>query len=243
MINKNLLMIGLLAGTAMAQTAAPAKSTTAPTTATKPVTAAPTKPAATPATKSTPTTTASKPEPAATKPGKTASKPASQTVKPTTTAAPAKPVVAAKPKAPVLTPTAKKAMAKAEAKAKAPKPVAKKQDTATVVKTAGRRDPFISPIRLQEDKMKSTSVCTTGARCLIIDQVVLKGVVKTTSGMIAMVENAAKKQYNLKEKDPVFNGFVLKISGDSVVFRETITDNLGKQTAKEVVKRVTAPVI
>jgi Tfp pilus assembly protein PilP len=91
--------------------------------------------------------------------------------------------------------------------------------------------------------MKSTSVCTTGARCLIIDQVVLKGVVKTTSGMIAMVENAAKKQYNLKEKDPVFNGFVLKISGDSVVFRETITDNLGKQTAKEVVKRVTAPVI
>jgi Tfp pilus assembly protein PilP len=154
---------------------------------------------------------------------------------------------AAKPKAPVLTPTAKKAQAKAEARAearaRAPKPVAKKQDTATVVKTAGRRDPFISPIRLQEDKMKSTSVCTTGARCLIIDQVVLKGVVKTTSGMIAMVENAAKKQYNLKEKDPVFNGFVLKISGDSVVFRETITDNLGKQTAKEVVKRVTAPVI
>jgi Tfp pilus assembly protein PilP len=134
-------------------------------------------------------------------------------------------------------------MAKAEAKAKAPKPVAKRQDVATVVKTAGRRDPFISPIRLQDEKMKSTSVCTTGARCLIIDQVVLKGVVKTTSGMIAMVENAAKKQYNLKEKDPVFNGFVLKISGDSVVFRETITDNLGKQTAKEVVKRVTAPVI
>jgi Tfp pilus assembly protein PilP len=240
MINKNLLMIGLLAGTALAQTAAvPAKQTTAPATATKPATAP-----AKPASKSTATTTASKPTAATTKPAQAASKPASQTVKPTT-AAPKKAVVApaAKPKAPVLTPTAKKAQAKAVAKAKAPKPVAKKEDAATVVKTAGRRDPFISPIRLQEDKMKSTSVCTTGARCLIIDQVVLKGVVKTTSGMIAMVENAAKKQYNLKEKDPVFNGFVLKISGDSVVFRETITDNLGKQTAKEVVKRVTAPVI
>jgi Tfp pilus assembly protein PilP len=91
--------------------------------------------------------------------------------------------------------------------------------------------------------MKSTSVCTTGARCLIIDQVVLKGVVKTTSGMIAMVENAAKKQYNLREKDPVFNGVVQKISGDSVIFRETITDTFGKQSAREVVKRVTAPVI
>jgi Tfp pilus assembly protein PilP len=244
MINKNLLMIGLLAGTALAQTAAvPAKQTAAPATATKPATA-PAKPAAAKPTAATkPAQAASKPAQTVSKPALAAGKPASQTVKPTT-AAPKKAVVApaAKPKAPVLTPTAKKAMA-AEAKAKAPKPVAKKTDTATVVKTAGRRDPFISPIRLQEDKMKSTSVCTTGARCLIIDQVVLKGVVKTTSGMIAMVENAAKKQYNLKEKDPVFNGFVLKISGDSVVFRETITDNLGKQTAKEVVKRVTAPVI
>jgi Tfp pilus assembly protein PilP len=159
-------------------------------------------------------------------------------------AAPKKAVaVATKPKPPVLTPTAKKAQAKAVARARAPKPVAKKQDVATVVKTAGRRDPFISPIRLQEDKMKSTSVCTTGARCLIIDQVVLKGVVKTTSGMIAMVENAAKKQYNLREKDPVFNGVVQKISGDSVIFRETVTDTFGKQSAREVVKRVTAPVI
>jgi Tfp pilus assembly protein PilP len=240
MIKKNLLIIGLLAGTALAQTTpAPAKTTT-PATATKPAAATPAKtPAAVPATK--PATTA-----AATKTTQAASKPASQAVKPAAKQTPVvakKPATAAKPKAATLTPTAKKAMAKAEAKAKAPKPVAKKQDVATVVKTAGRRDPFISPVRLQEDRMKNTSVCTTGARCLIIDQVVLKGVVKTTSGMIAMVENAAKKQYNLKEKDPVFNGFVLKISGDSVVFRETITDNLGNQTAKEVVKRVTAPVI
>jgi Tfp pilus assembly protein PilP len=242
MIKKNLLIIGMLAGTALAQTATAPAKTAAPATATKPATSTPAKvPAATPATK--PTTT-----PAAMKTTQAASKPASQAVKPMAAAkkpvaAATKPVAAAKPKAATLTPTAQKAMAKAQAKAKAPKPVAKKQDVATVVKTAGRRDPFVSPIRLQEDKMKNTSVCTTGARCLIIDQVVLKGVVKTTSGMIAMVENAAKKQYNLKEKDPVFNGFVLKISGDSVVFRETITDNLGKQTAKEVVKRVTAPVI
>ena len=91
--------------------------------------------------------------------------------------------------------------------------------------------------------MKQTAVCTTGARCLIIDQVVLKGIVKTTQGMIAMVENASKKQYNLREKDPVYNGQVMKITGDSLIFRETVTDNMGKQTTKEVVKKVTAPVI
>jgi Tfp pilus assembly protein PilP len=161
-------------------------------------------------------------------------------VKPTV--APKKAAVAVAPKPKAAPPTTKKA------EVKATKPPVKKEakpakETKAPVKTAARRDPFISPVRLQEEKMKGTSICTTGARCLIIDQVVLKGIVKTTSGMIAMVENAAKKQYNLKEKDPVFNGVVLKISGDTVVFRETITDNLGNQTAKEVVKRVTAPVI
>jgi len=109
-------------------------------------------------------------------------------------------------------------------------------------KTAGRRDPFISPVRQVEDP-NSKMACTTGARCLVIDQVVLKGVVKTQQGMIAMVENSAKKQYNLREKDPVMNGAVYKITQDSVIFRENVIDNLGRSTTKEVVKRVTAPVV
>jgi hypothetical protein len=61
--------------------------------------------------------------------------------------------------------------------------------------------------------------------------------------MIAMVENASKKQYNLREKDPVFNGQVMKITGDSLIFRENMTDSTGHQSTREVVKRVTAPVI
>jgi Tfp pilus assembly protein PilP len=106
-----------------------------------------------------------------------------------------------------------------------------------------RRDPFVNPLQLQEDKMKNTAACTTGARCLMIDQVVLKGVVKTQAGMIAMVENSAKKQYNLREKDPVYNGFVLKITGDTIVFKETTVDTIGKSNTREVVKRVTVPAV
>ena len=78
---------------------------------------------------------------------------------------------------------------------------------------------------------------------MIIAQVVLKGTVKTKEGMIAMVENAAKKQYNLRENDQVLNAYVLKITGDSIVFRETVRDLLGKTTNKDVVKRVTVPAI
>ena len=186
---------------------------------------------------------------------KQAAKPASQAVSDRSSTA-AKP--AAKPaKKKTSTATARAAkkrmkIARAAAKPKntavairpgaAPKPSAVRERE-QVAKSVGRRDPFISPIRMQEDRMKGTSICTTGVRCLIINQVVLKGIVKTPEGMIAMVENSANRSYNLREKDQVFNGTVAKITGDSLTFRETVTDNLGHQTTKEVVKKVTAPVI
>ena len=171
---------------------------------------------------------------------KTASKPATPAkgaAKPAKTAAKSSPA----PKPMAKQKVASSAKVKAEIQKQVAKPTAEKPEMP--VKTAARRDPFVSPLRLQEDRMKQTSVCTTGARCLIIDQVVLKGIVKTPEGMIAMVENSSKKQYNLREKDPVYNGQVMKITGDSLIFRQTVTDNLGNQTTKEVVKKVTAPVI
>lgn len=185
------------------------------------------------ASKAPATSTPSKTAPAKTTtatPAKTTSTPAKAAATPAkTTPAPAK-TQAAKPAAP--RPSAVKEEPKTEAKA-----------PLKSAKTAGRRDPFISPVRVAEEKNASSSACLTGARCLVIDQVVLKGVVKTQQGWIAMVENSAKKQYNLREKDPVMNGSVYKITQDSVIFRENVIDNLGRSTTKEVVKRVTAPVV
>lgn len=203
-----------------------------------------------PASKTTTRTTKSAtPAPKSTAPAaKTTAAPAktaAKTTAPKTMAAPAKAAAKAPAKAapaPAKTHTAAKPAAKAPAKeATAKKPEAAKSIAPEVARN--RRDPFISPIRLQEDRMKSNPACTTGARCLVISQVVLKGVVKTQNGWIAMVENAAKKQYNLHEKDAVQNGVVTKITGDSIVFTETVTDPLGRPVSREVVKRVTAPVV
>lgn len=203
-----------------------------------------------PASKTTTSTTKSAtPAPKSTAPAaKTTAAPAktaAKTTAPKTMAAPAKAAAKAPAKAapaPAKTHTAAKPAAKAPAKeATAKKPEAAKSIAPEVARN--RRDPFISPIRLQEDRMKSNPACTTGARCLVISQVVLKGVVKTQNGWIAMVENAAKKQYNLHEKDAVQNGVVTKITGDSIVFTETVTDPLGRPVSREVVKRVTAPVV
>ena len=38
--------------------------------------------------------------------------------------------------------------------------------------------------------------------------------------MIAVVVNSLNKAYFLRENDPVFNGFVVKITGDSIIFKE-----------------------
>jgi AMIN domain len=103
----------------------------------------------------------------------------------------------------------------------------------------GKRDPFFSPVVQQN----SGSGCSTGKKCLEIGQINVRGVVKAETGFIAVVTNTLNKAYFLHENDPVFNGFVVKITGDSVVFKETMQDKLGKPFTREVVKRITTPAV
>jgi hypothetical protein len=105
----------------------------------------------------------------------------------------------------------------------------------------GKRDPFVSPISTETGPVLPASNCTSGKRCLVIDQLVLRGVVRTTTGMIAVVANPVNKAYFLRENDPVFNGYVMRITGDSVVFKEKTVNRIGRQATREVVKRVTPP--
>jgi Tfp pilus assembly protein PilP len=212
---KNIVVLGAFAVMAMAQAKPTPKNSAAA-------------PASQIATKPMPASQKVAPIPAKSAPAKPSPAPAKATPAPPkaapmkAAAAPARPAAKPAPKA-AAAPAAKRPAASATARSK--------------------RDPFVSPVRLQLTGREGQPACTTGAKCLMIQQVVLKGVVKTSNGMIAMVENAAKKQYNLREKDPVYNGFVLKITGDSIVFRETVTDLLGNSTSKEVVKRVTVPAV
>lgn len=123
--------------------------------------------------------------------------------------------------------------------AKAFQPEAKKVEP-KLIDLTGRRDPFVSPV---VNRSMVGSGCSTGKRCLAIDQIALKGIVKSDNGMIAVVVNALEKAYFLRENDPVFNGYVVKITGDSIVFKETIQDKLGKSFTREVTKRISTPAV
>ncbi len=103
----------------------------------------------------------------------------------------------------------------------------------------GKRDPFVSPVVSQV----GGSGCSTGKKCLEIGQIALKGVVHQDSGFIAVVTNTLNKAYFLRENDPVFNGYVVKITGDSIVFKETYQDRLGKSFTREVTKKITTPAV
>jgi hypothetical protein len=103
---------------------------------------------------------------------------------------------------------------------------------------SGKRDPFFSPVVQQNG-----SGCSTGKKCLEIGNINLRGVVKSDTGFIAVVTNNLNKAYFLRENDPVFNGYVVKITGDSIVFQETVEDKLGKPFTREVVKRIFTPAV
>jgi hypothetical protein len=103
----------------------------------------------------------------------------------------------------------------------------------------GRRDPFLSPVVSHA----GGSGCSTGKKCLEIGTISLRGVVHAESGFIAVVSNGLNKAYFLHENDPVFNGYVVKITGDSIVFKETLQDRLGKSFTRDVVKKITAPAV
>ena len=121
------------------------------------------------------------------------------------------------------------------AKAEAAKPAKEEKKWAMT----GKRDPFFSPVVQQN----AGSGCSTGKKCLDIGQINVRGVVKSDSGFIAVVTNSLNKAYFLHENDPVFNGYVVRITGDSVVFQETMQDKLGKPFTREVTKKIMTPAV
>jgi len=150
-----------------------------------------------------------------------------------------KPVAVIVPKTAKSKAAAPKAVVAAETGA-APEAKAQDDEKDKKFSAAGKRDPFLSPVVTRNS---TGSACSTGKKCLEIGQINLKGVVRADAGMIAVVTNSLNKAYFLRENDPVFNGYVVKITGDSITFKETYQDNLGKPLTREVVKKITTPAV
>jgi hypothetical protein len=116
-----------------------------------------------------------------------------------------------------------------------------KASPSTVKAVGGGRDPFISPI---SQASAAAAVCTSGGkRCLMIDRIRLKGVVRSESGFIAVVVNTANRAYFLRENDPLMNGYVLRVTSNTITFKETSKDRAGHPTAREVTLTLSGPAV
>ena len=217
--------------------AKPAAAQTKPATASSKPAAAAVKPAAVPV-KAAPAPLAKAPAKAA--PASAAKAPA-VTAKTVPAAAPAPKPVAKKvhPKSSV------KPAPKVEAKA-TEKPAEKpaNAETEPVKKVASvdhsKRDPFQTIIR---DRAAAGGCVGGGKQCLIPDELALKGIVRSNGAIIAVVTTKENRAYFLRENDPVLNGVVTRITEGSITFREKTTDIFGKQSMREVVKKINPTVV
>ena len=103
----------------------------------------------------------------------------------------------------------------------------------------GRRDPFQSLIgpapKLQPGQRPA------GPAGFLIDEIKLQGVIKTRQqGLVAMVNGPDNKGYLVKVGDKVLDGEVIRITPNSIVFRQEVNDPTRIERFREVVKELSS---
>jgi type IV pilus assembly protein PilP len=98
----------------------------------------------------------------------------------------------------------------------------------------GRRDPFISLNRRIEGGERG--VRPEGIEGFLIQELALKGVVKTPEGYISMLEGPDARSYFVRIGQKVYDGVVIAMDGSSVTFRQDVTDPLSPVRTREMRK-------
>jgi hypothetical protein len=99
-----------------------------------------------------------------------------------------------------------------------------------------RRDPFKS-LLLATDRPEFRGPRPEGVPGLLIDELDLKGIFRTSRGYVAQVTAAnQKKSYLLKEGDQLYDGDVVSINRNEVVFKQIVQDPTALKPFREVVK-------
>jgi hypothetical protein len=99
-----------------------------------------------------------------------------------------------------------------------------------------RRDPFKS-LLAAPDRPEFRGPRPEGVPGLLIDEIDLKGIFHTSRGFVAQVLAAnQKKSYLLKEGDQLYDGDVVSINKNEVVFKQVVQDPTALKPFREVVK-------
>jgi Tfp pilus assembly protein PilP len=101
-----------------------------------------------------------------------------------------------------------------------------------------RRDPFKS-LELGSNRPEIKGSLPEGIAGLLIDEIDLTGIFKTSRGFIAQVVAPNKnKSYLVREGDQLYDGDVVRISQNEVVFKQIVNDPTVLKPYREVVKKL-----
>ena len=98
----------------------------------------------------------------------------------------------------------------------------------------GRRDPFVS-LALGVNVLPP-EVRPPGLAGMLIQEVSLRGIVKTQDGYIAMIQGTDNKSYFAREGERLYDGNIQTIDDERVVFRQEINDPLRIEKFQQVEK-------
>jgi hypothetical protein len=99
-----------------------------------------------------------------------------------------------------------------------------------------RRDPFKS-LLTKPDRLELRGPRPEGIPGLLIDEVDLTGIFKTKKGFVAQVKAANQnKSYLLRAGDQLYDGDVVEIRPNEVVFKQIVQDPTALKPFREVVK-------
>jgi type IV pilus assembly protein PilP len=99
----------------------------------------------------------------------------------------------------------------------------------------GRRDPFVSLLKpVSPDQGPKTR--RPGMEGFLIQEVALKGIVKTPKGFTAMLLGTDGKSYFVGVGQRLFDGVVTGIDATTVTFRQEVTDPLSTVKSRDVKK-------
>ncbi len=162
--------------------------------------------------------------------------PAAQSKAPAQTKAPA-PAPSKAPAAQTKAPA--KAPVKAPAKAAAMPAEKPAESEVTQAAAATKRDPF-DPLlnRQRQDGNKPIDPGIPGIGGLVVATVRVDGIVRSVSGMIAVLTSPQNRTYFVREGARIYDGTVEKISLDAVTFRERGKDPFGNVVERQIVRRV-----
>ncbi|HSF16753.1 MAG TPA: hypothetical protein VLK65_14485 [Vicinamibacteria bacterium] len=99
----------------------------------------------------------------------------------------------------------------------------------------GRRDPFVS-LALGIDILLPEGQRPQGLAGMLIQEVSLRGIVKTKNGYIALIQGTDNKSYFARVGERLYDGSIQAIDDARVVFRQEINDPLRIEKFQQVEK-------